>query len=421
MGQTAAKPVLHRQQQPEEQEAQPSGLAPRSSFARGACNRRRVRRLIRAGRLAACWMPLDEGQGFECPVCMELYTKLNHTACCHQDICTECFISIVAPGCGASARCPYCQAPALQVYLPPPGCACLAAAPAEAGAPSSRAEATAAAGSAGEALLQPAAEGEEPRILLRIDSGDDVSSAAPSTQASGPITDVLVVGAVSSGCPSAAAAAAKAAAVAALTGPACQLPKPNAPSSSGAGGAGSSAAPAPAPAPELPPAAVLISSPAADAVAPVNDVTADDAAVDEAAAISLSSGPALLLNPDGTEQLVLLSSGRPEADSGPGSQGASTQAAVQQHQQQQQEGVPSYQAPSNPEDDRMRAAIAQADAALLRQRQAGAAARASGSRRGGDWLEQMRQADAALRAAVARNDQQRFGGGAGGRSEDASS
>lgn len=70
----------------------------------------------------------------------------------------------------------------------------------------------------------------------------------------------------------------------------------------------------------------------------------------------------------------------------------------------------------------MRAAIARADAALLRPpHRARDVPPAGGSRRGGDWLEQLRQADAALRAAVARNDQQRFGGAAAGASERADS
>lgn len=64
----------------------------------------------------------------------------------------------------------------------------------------------------------------------------------------------------------------------------------------------------------------------------------------------------------------------------------------------------------------MRAAIARADAALLRPARPARPARpSSGSGRGGqDWLEQLRRADAALRAAVAANDQQRFGGDASG-------
>lgn len=116
------------------------GLIPRSLTARQACNARRVRRLIRAGRLAPCFDeslsgaegevrgPAPRSCGLpapiaaryctlapaaagapaardhppsvnfvaptpsawqECPVCMEHYRRLNSTACCQQDIC-EC-------------------------------------------------------------------------------------------------------------------------------------------------------------------------------------------------------------------------------------------------------------------------------------------------------------------------------------------
>ncbi len=69
----------------------------------------------------------------------------------------------------------------------------------------------------------------------------------------------------------------------------------------------------------------------------------------------------------------------------------------------------------------MRDAIARADAAFLRPRRAGGAHPPSGVGRGGDWLEQLRRADAALRAAVAANDQQHFGSAAGGGGEGSSS
>ena len=74
----------------------------------------------------------------------------------------------------------------------------------------------------------------------------------------------------------------------------------------------------------------------------------------------------------------------------------------------------------------MRQAIALSDAALLqhagpsRPRPSGAGAGgASASGGSSAWLESLQHADAALQAAVARNDAQRFSGAAAGSAADA--
>lgn len=124
MGQHQAKPLPQEQLPLPPPPAPTDGLLPRSSTARLACNPKRVRRLIKAGRLGPCWKPLGDGeevcgcvagmytlgqppapglpapstanrltallfplQGHECPVCMEGYACCNKTACCHQDVC----------------------------------------------------------------------------------------------------------------------------------------------------------------------------------------------------------------------------------------------------------------------------------------------------------------------------------------------
>lgn len=132
-------------------------------------------------------------------------------------------------------------------------------------------------------------------------------------------------------------------------------------------------------------------------------------------------GPALLQNPDGSEVLVLLTSG--QAEPGPGRRGGIGAGAGSTREQQGEDAsLPSYQAPPTAEDERIRQAIARADMALQRRRHTAAAGapptaavRSSGGTSGSssDWLQRMREADAALRAAVASNDQQHLGGGSG--------
>lgn len=128
-------------------------------------------------------------------------------------------------------------------------------------------------------------------------------------------------------------------------------------------------------------------------------------ALPEQPRVPAEGGPVLLQLPDGSEQLVLLRSAQQDA-----AEEAAALAAAWERQQQQAAdaaaALPSYQPPASREDERVRRAIAQADASLRQHRPASASPAA------GDWLERMRQADAALQAAVARSDAQHFGGGA---------
>ncbi|KAL4855427.1 hypothetical protein ACK3TF_003970 [Chlorella vulgaris] len=105
MGQTVTKQQPHGDRMPK-----------LSAEVRALCRSKHVKRLIKTQQLAPCWTPLKDGQGHECPVCEENYIRLNHTGCCDQEICTECFMTIVA-SCD-EAWCPYCQVEALQVFLP---------------------------------------------------------------------------------------------------------------------------------------------------------------------------------------------------------------------------------------------------------------------------------------------------------------
>ncbi|KAK9719625.1 SNF1-interacting protein [Basidiobolus ranarum] len=45
----------------------------------------------------------------ECPICFLYYPKnINYTRCCHQPICTECFVQMKRQNATTSATCPYC-------------------------------------------------------------------------------------------------------------------------------------------------------------------------------------------------------------------------------------------------------------------------------------------------------------------------
>ncbi|KAM3584139.1 SNF1-interacting protein [Umbelopsis sp. WA50703] len=49
----------------------------------------------------------------ECPICFLYYPpNINYASCCHQPICTECFVHIRAPDSGlTAASCPFCVEP----------------------------------------------------------------------------------------------------------------------------------------------------------------------------------------------------------------------------------------------------------------------------------------------------------------------
>ncbi|PRW20850.1 ring u-box domain-containing [Chlorella sorokiniana] len=474
-----APPKLEQQQRrPVEPEPTFDGLVPRSLTARQACNARRVRRLIRAQRLAPCWRELEaEGEGEECPVCMEVYERLNSTACCHQDICTECFICVVAPG-GVSSRCPYCQAHALQVYLQPQPCyPADAEATAEAVAAAAEGSTGAAAAASDPAPVEPGPPSRPPSSMAGSSSsaGGSSTTRAASTASSGlsmgsldldgesvPFTAFLapapaaaareavrqhqeamrlgcapdragsgcgslVPVSISLGCDLRLLAEAAANANRA-EGPAivAMVRRAGEPSSSGSGVHGSSGSEPGSsggsggggePSSHAGAAAAAASSEQPGGEPQSQTVTAEPAAPHEELSMPAEGGPAVLQLPDGSEQLVLLRSAQQEA-----AEEAAAQAAALRRQQEQEAAdvaaLPSYQPPATREDERVRHAIAQADAALLQHQPASTSRGPSG----GDWLEQLRQADAALQAAVARNDAQRFdAGGSSGTDQGASS
>ena len=68
MGQRAAKPLAGPPPPPPADPFTADGWLPRREAARVACNPKRVRRLIQAGRLGPCWMPLQEGAQVSVPV-----------------------------------------------------------------------------------------------------------------------------------------------------------------------------------------------------------------------------------------------------------------------------------------------------------------------------------------------------------------
>ncbi|RUS13825.1 hypothetical protein BC938DRAFT_477655 [Jimgerdemannia flammicorona] len=59
----------------------------------------------------------------ECPICFLYYpANINHSRCCAQPICTECFVQIKRPPetPSTSASCPFCVEPNFGVYYKPP-------------------------------------------------------------------------------------------------------------------------------------------------------------------------------------------------------------------------------------------------------------------------------------------------------------
>ncbi|KAI9261416.1 hypothetical protein BDA99DRAFT_75995 [Phascolomyces articulosus] len=71
--------------------------------------------------------PSDTDQIIECPICLSYYPihDVNYSRCCHQPICTECFLrmkrSLKTPL--KPATCPFCVQPDFGVvYIPAPDC-----------------------------------------------------------------------------------------------------------------------------------------------------------------------------------------------------------------------------------------------------------------------------------------------------------
>ncbi|KAI9289783.1 hypothetical protein BC943DRAFT_356729 [Umbelopsis sp. AD052] len=62
----------------------------------------------------------------ECPICFLFYpANINYTRCCHQPICSECFVHIRQPADSpmATANCPYCVEPNFGIVYHPPNLA----------------------------------------------------------------------------------------------------------------------------------------------------------------------------------------------------------------------------------------------------------------------------------------------------------
>ncbi|ORX78295.1 hypothetical protein K493DRAFT_103842 [Basidiobolus meristosporus CBS 931.73] len=57
----------------------------------------------------------------ECPICFLYYPKnINYTRCCHQPICTECFLQMKRPNAITPVTCPYCVGPNFAVIYTAP-------------------------------------------------------------------------------------------------------------------------------------------------------------------------------------------------------------------------------------------------------------------------------------------------------------
>lgn len=97
-----------------------------------------VQKLIQIRKLAPFYTGLDDEEAYakapfntECPICFLYYpSPLNHTRCCGQPICTECFVQIKRadptthnPPSSEPAMCPFCQETDFGVVYnaPPPG------------------------------------------------------------------------------------------------------------------------------------------------------------------------------------------------------------------------------------------------------------------------------------------------------------
>lgn len=70
-----------------------------------------IQRLLVEGKIAprgsGGLVPGKHGS-MECPICFLYFGVMNHSTCCHQPICTECYLKIRPPRRGA-AGCPFCS------------------------------------------------------------------------------------------------------------------------------------------------------------------------------------------------------------------------------------------------------------------------------------------------------------------------
>lgn len=450
-----------------------------------------MRTLILDGKLSPCWKPCPDDQGDECLICLESYPSVNLTSCCHQEICTECFLQCVRPHPnGTLPVCPFCKQKDLCViYLGPTppeqrakareqqqaveaaqrrataelvraatvgtdASASAAATMAVQTAPSDdslvrnvasssssssssstdtsrRSDAT---GSSDEIVAAAAAAGaREEATLVSASSSSSGSSgggscsgssvsyskALPLLEIQDSAVDITFAGRGEDGCR--------------LPDHSCQLPLSLRPSlmeslrpqpqrvlvrmvlagSSGSASGVAAADPAGQPAlaaSPLPQAAVLLA--AAEAGAPGLPIVP---------ALPEQGGAAILQHPDGSQQLMLLLS--PAAIEA----AAAATAAAARKQATAADLLSSYQAPSSEQDSLMRVAIERADASMRRALvqpsltvcaapapPAATAGVTSGAPVAGpvlppspdDWLQRMREADAAVRRAVEQADSQ---------------
>lgn len=68
-------------------------------------------KLVAARKLCPFYSPTDAADAPECPICFLRYPATNATACCHQPLCSDCFVQLKRVGpVYASVLCPYCTA-----------------------------------------------------------------------------------------------------------------------------------------------------------------------------------------------------------------------------------------------------------------------------------------------------------------------
>ena len=70
-----------------------------------------IRRKIQKGKLAQFYPPTDDDAEFseECPICFHSFPGVNYYQCCHNAVCTECFIQMRPSASNELAPCPYCK------------------------------------------------------------------------------------------------------------------------------------------------------------------------------------------------------------------------------------------------------------------------------------------------------------------------
>eukprot|EP01096_Ripella_sp_DP13-Kostka_P012766 TRINITY_DN539_c0_g1_i1.p1 TRINITY_DN539_c0_g1~~TRINITY_DN539_c0_g1_i1.p1 ORF type:complete len:250 (-),score=94.18 TRINITY_DN539_c0_g1_i1:115-864(-) len=79
---------------------------------------RTIRKMVKNGQIAPIVKGDSEASDLtadldECPICMLSYQDLNHTSCCKQIMCSECFLQLKPPT--GPSHCPFCNKDVLEV------------------------------------------------------------------------------------------------------------------------------------------------------------------------------------------------------------------------------------------------------------------------------------------------------------------